>query len=45
MNLAHHGVDVAAEGLRAMVRRTVTAFLLTQMNHGAFRSKEAAKKC
>lgn len=31
------------EGLRAQVRRTVTAFLLTQMNNGAFRSREPAK--
>jgi len=28
------------EGLRATVRRTITAFLLTQMNNGAFRSRE-----
>ena len=27
------------EGLRAQVRRTITAFLLAQMNNGAFRSK------
>lgn len=31
------------EGLRAQVRRTITAFLLTQMNNGAFRSREPAK--
>ena len=31
------------EALRAQVRRTVTAFLLTQMNNGAFRSREPAK--
>ena len=31
------------EGLRATVRRTITAFLLTQMNNGAFRSREPAK--
>ena len=28
------------EGLRAQVRRTITAFLITQMNNGAFRSRE-----
>ena len=28
------------EGLRATVRRTITSFLLTQMNNGAFRSRE-----
>ncbi|MGE0327253.1 MAG: hypothetical protein AB7S68_33325 [Polyangiaceae bacterium] len=27
------------EALRAQVRRTITAFLLTQMNNGAFRSR------
>jgi hypothetical protein len=27
------------EGLRAQVRRTITAFLLAQMNNGAFRTK------
>jgi phage tail sheath protein FI len=31
------------EALRAEVRRTVTAFLLTQMNNGAFRSREPKK--
>jgi len=31
------------EGLRAQVRRTITAFLLSQMNNGAFRSREPAK--
>ena len=31
------------EGLRAQVRRTITAFLLTQMNNGAFRSHEPDK--
>ena len=31
------------EGLRAQVRRTITAFLNTQMNNGAFRSREPAK--
>jgi hypothetical protein len=31
------------EGLRAQVRRTITSFLLTQMNNGAFRSREPAK--
>ncbi|MEP0841225.1 MAG: phage tail protein [Phycisphaerae bacterium] len=31
------------EGLRAQVRRTITAFLLTQMNNGAFRSREPKK--
>ncbi len=31
------------EGLRAQVRRTTTAFLLAQMNNGAFRSREPAK--
>lgn len=31
------------EGLRAQVRRSVTAFLITQMNNGAFRSREPAK--
>lgn len=31
------------EGLRAQVRRTIAAFLLTQMNSGAFRSMEPAK--
>src|SRR5690554_1941792 len=30
-------------GLRAQVRRTITAFLLTQMNNGAFRSREPDK--
>jgi len=28
------------EGLRATVRRTITSFLITQMNNGAFRSRE-----
>ncbi len=28
------------EGLRAVVRRTITSFLLTQMNNGAFRSQD-----
>jgi phage tail sheath protein FI len=31
------------ESLRAQVRRTIAAFLLTQMNNGAFRSREPAK--
>lgn len=31
------------EGLRAQVRRIITAFLLTQMNNGAFRSRVPAK--
>jgi hypothetical protein len=31
------------EGLRAQVRRTITAFLLAQMNNGAFRSREPTK--
>lgn len=31
------------ESLRAQVRRTITAFLLTQMNNGAFRSQEPHK--
>lgn len=31
------------EGLRAQVRRTITAFLLAQMNNGAFRSREPVK--
>jgi uncharacterized protein len=31
------------EGLRATVRRTITSFLLTQMNNGAFRSRDPAK--
>ena len=31
------------EGLRAQVRRTITVFLLAQMNNGAFRSREPAK--
>ena len=31
------------EGLRAQVRRTITAFLLTQMNNGAFRSREPSR--
>jgi uncharacterized protein len=31
------------EGLRAQVRRTITAFLLAQMNNGAFRSREPSK--
>ncbi|MCC6642355.1 MAG: phage tail sheath family protein [Deltaproteobacteria bacterium] len=31
------------EGLRATVRRTITSFLLAQMNNGAFRSREPAK--
>lgn len=31
------------EGLRAQVRRTITAFLMTQMNNGAFRSKDPKK--
>jgi phage tail sheath protein FI len=30
------------ESLRAQVRRTITAFLTTQMNNGAFRSKTPA---
>jgi hypothetical protein len=31
------------DGLLTQVRRTITAFLLTQMNNGAFRSREPAK--
>jgi phage tail sheath protein FI len=31
------------EGLRAQVRRTINAFLLAQMNNGAFRSREPDK--
>ncbi len=31
------------EGLRAQVRRTITAFLLAQMNNGAFRSRVPAQ--
>jgi len=31
------------EGLRAQVRRTTVSFLLTQMNNGAFRSREPSK--
>jgi hypothetical protein len=31
------------ERLRSAVRRTITAFLLAQMNNGAFRSREPAK--
>jgi hypothetical protein len=31
------------ESLRSQVRRTIMAFLLTQMNNGAFRSREPAK--
>jgi hypothetical protein len=31
------------EGLRAQVRRTITSFLLTQMNNDAFRSREPSK--
>jgi hypothetical protein len=31
------------EGLRAQVRRTITAFLLAQMNNGAFRSRDPSK--
>lgn len=31
------------ESLRAQVRRSITAFLLAQMNNGAFRSREPAK--
>ncbi len=31
------------ESLRAQVRRTITSFLLTQMNNGAFRSREPSK--
>jgi phage tail sheath protein FI len=31
------------EGLRATVRRTITGFLLAQMNNGAFRSRDPAK--
>ena len=31
------------EGLRAQVRRTITSFLLTQMNNGAFRSRDPDK--
>ncbi|MGN6108834.1 MAG: phage tail sheath family protein [Kofleriaceae bacterium] len=31
------------EGLRSQVRRSFTAFLITQMNNGAFRSREPAK--
>ncbi|MBK7537564.1 MAG: phage tail protein [Myxococcales bacterium] len=42
------GLEVARhrnnnETLRAMVRRSITSFLLTQMNLGAFRSREPAK--
>ena len=46
---ADHGTGPAAihqnntEGLRAQVRRTITAFLLTQMNNGAFRNREPSK--
>ncbi len=31
------------EGLRAQVRRTITAFLMTQMHNGAFRSRDPKK--
>ncbi len=31
------------EKLRAQVRRTITAFLITQMNNGAFRSRDPEK--
>ncbi len=31
------------EGLRAQVRRTINAFLIAQMNNGAFRSREPDK--
>ncbi len=31
------------EALRAQVQRTITSFLMTQMNNGAFRSKEPEK--
>lgn len=42
------GLEVARhrnndEALRALVRRSVSAFLLTQMNQGAFRSRDATK--
>ena len=37
MEFARHKNNT--EGLRAQVRRTITAFLLAQMNNGAFRSK------
>ena len=44
----HNGLQFArhknnTEGLRAQVRRTITAFLLTQMNNGVFRSCEPDK--
>ncbi len=36
-------LGVLPVSLRAQVRRTITAFLLAQMNNGAFRSREPAK--
>lgn len=41
LQLARHKNNT--EGLRAQVRRTITAFLLTQMNNGAFRSRGPKK--
>jgi hypothetical protein len=45
LNLSEYGLQFArhknnTEGLRATVRRTITSFLLTQMNNGAFRTRE-----
>jgi phage tail sheath protein FI len=41
MEFARHKANT--EALRAQVRRTITAFLLAQMNNDAFRSRDPAK--
>lgn len=41
LEFARHKANT--EALRAQVRRTITAFLLAQMNNGAFRSRDPAK--
>jgi len=41
LQFARHKANT--EALRAQVRRTITAFLLAQMNNGAFRSRDPAK--
>jgi len=40
LEFARHKANT--ESLRAQVRRTITAFLLTQMNNGAFRTRDPA---
>ncbi|MDP1826655.1 MAG: phage tail protein [Archangium sp.] len=41
LEFARHKANT--ESLRAQVQRTITAFLLAQMNNGAFRSRDPAK--